>query len=86
MGYFSRPHTRLTKWRSSVNDTSSVSQYLRCGRLGVGFVTVSAVCIWQGARIFLPDRQTKRSREMEIKRDARAEKEQVRGWRMTVAP
>lgn len=49
----------------------------RYGRLGVGFVTVSAVCIWQGARIFLPDRQSKRAREIEIKRDPRAEKEQV---------
>lgn len=51
---------------------------VRYGRLGVCFVTVSAVCIWQGARIFLPDRQSKRARELEIKRDARAEKEQVR--------
>ncbi|CAM9709889.1 unnamed protein product [Ectocarpus sp. 12 AP-2014] len=49
----------------------------RYGRLGVCFVTVSAVCIWQGARIFLPDRQSKRAKELEIKRDARAEKEQV---------
>lgn len=49
----------------------------RYGRLGVGFVTVSAVCIWQGARIFLPDRESKRTREIEIKRDSRAEKEQV---------
>lgn len=40
---------------------------------------MSAVCIWQGARIFLPDRQSKRARELEIKRDARAEKEQVGG-------
>lgn len=52
---------------------------VRYGRLGVCFVTVSAVCIWQGARIFLPDRQSKRARELEIKRDARAEKEQVGG-------
>lgn len=49
----------------------------RCGRLGTCFVTISAVCIWQGARIFLPDRQSKRAREIEIKRDSRAEKEHV---------
>ncbi|CAM9243358.1 unnamed protein product, partial [Choristocarpus tenellus] len=49
----------------------------RFGRLGLGFITVSAVCIWQGACIFLPDHQSKRAREMELKRDSRAEKEEV---------
>ncbi|CAM9095227.1 unnamed protein product [Chrysoparadoxa australica] len=49
----------------------------RYGRMGVGFIVISAMCLYQGAKIFLPDRATKREKELEKKRDPRAEKESV---------
>jgi len=62
-------------------DTELV-EVARVGRTGLCFVILSILCIFVGARIFLPKRVSKREKEIEKKRDERANKESV--WIPTV--
>ena len=52
---------------------------LRNGRMGLAFLMTAVMGCYAGARIFLPDRQSKREKEMEKKREKAAEKEEI--WR-----
>jgi hypothetical protein len=52
---------------------------LRNGRMGLVFLMTAVMGCYAGARIFLPDRQSKREKETEKKRDKAAEKEEI--WR-----
>ncbi|CAM9251995.1 unnamed protein product, partial [Phaeothamnion confervicola] len=70
----------LDSWRLHYMDSDVDPDNLemaRIGRLGLGFVCIGAVCIWQGAKIFLPPRQSKREKDLELRRDRRAEKTHV---------
>ncbi|CAM9981241.1 unnamed protein product [Heterosigma akashiwo] len=57
--------------------TYSELEDTRKGRTGLCFVALSAICLFAGARIFLPQRVSKREKELEKKRDERANKESV---------
>ena len=47
------------------------------GRMGLAFVVMSAVCIMEGCKIFLPKRVSKREKSIELKRDKNAEKDAI---------
>ena len=49
----------------------------RNGRMGLAFCALSAMCLVAGAHIFLPERDSKREREMELKREKAAAKESI---------
>jgi len=47
------------------------------GRMGLAFVVMSAMCINEGCKIFLPKRVSKREKSIELKRDKNAEKDAI---------
>jgi hypothetical protein len=49
----------------------------RFGRIGLAFCTLATMCIVIGAQIFLPNRNSKREKEIELKREKDAAKEDV---------
>jgi len=52
------------------------------GRMGLAFLIMGAMCIFEGAHIFLPQRVSKREKQMEMKRDKNADKDSI--WIPTV--
>ncbi|GMH66707.1 hypothetical protein TL16_g04487 [Triparma laevis f. inornata] len=52
------------------------------GRMGLAFLIMGAMCVYEGSHIFLPNRVSKREKQLEAKRDKNASKDSI--WIPTV--
>ncbi|GMI38387.1 hypothetical protein TrCOL_g4878 [Triparma columacea] len=72
---------RKMHWMDPKVDPGRIQQ-AQFGRMGLAFLVMGMMCIFEGAHIFLPQRVSKREKQMEQKRDKNADKDSI--WIPTV--
>ena len=72
---------RKMHWMDPKVDPGRITE-AQNGRMGLAFLIMGFMCIYEGAHIFLPNRVSKREKQLEAKRDKNAAKDSI--WIPTV--
>merc|ERR1711871_748166 len=66
----------MMHWMDPKVDPGLVNE-AKNGRMGLAFLVMGAACIFEGSKIFLPKRVSKREKQIELKRDKDAQKDSI---------